>query len=155
VPVVPAPAAGQEPTAARVVLSAPDPRPDGTLPAGAGPFTFPIQIADAVNIRTIALTITYTPSVLTTPQLGQGPFMRQAGIAASFTQNVDAGAGRIEMAFSRPPNEPGASGSGLLGAVSFTAGLAGTSDVTITGVATSATGEAVPLTFTSARVVVK
>jgi hypothetical protein len=115
----------------------------------------PIQIADAASIRTLALTITYNPQVLASPQVGQGPFMRQAGIAAEFTQKVDAEAGRIEMAFSRPADEPGASGSGVLGALSFTAGSAGTADVTITGVATTTTGESIPLTFTPARVVVK
>jgi hypothetical protein len=59
------------------------------------------------------------------------------------------------MAFSRPAGEPGASGSGVLGALSFTAGSAGTADVIVTGTATTAAGESIPLTFAPARVVVK
>jgi general secretion pathway protein D len=155
-PVSDAPAApGTAPDVARMAVVAPPAGPDGTLAAGSGPFTLPIQIADAVNVRTISITITYDPQVLASPQVGQGPFMRQAGIAADFTQKVDVEAGRIELAFSRPADEPGASGSGVVGAVAFTAGSPGTTDVMITGVATSATGEPVPLVFTPAHVIVK
>ena len=154
-PVAGAPPPPDAPGVARVAIFAPPAAPEGSLSAGGGPFTFPIQIADAVNVRTISLTLTYDPQVLTAPQVGQGPFMRQAGIDAAFTQNINAEAGRIEMTFSRPANEPGASGSGVLGALSFSAGSAGVTDVTITGSATSATGDSTPLSFTPATVVVK
>jgi hypothetical protein len=43
----------------------------------------------------------------------------------------------------------------VLGAISFTAAAPGTADVVITGVATTATGQTVPLQFTSAKIVVR
>ena len=81
--------------------------------------------------------------------------MMQGGHSPTFVPKVDAAAGRIDLVLSRPSGQAGASGSGLLGAVTFVAGSAGTAEITVTGVATSNTGQSVPLQFTPARVVVK
>ncbi len=139
----------------RISLVAPSPGPTGTLQAGGGPYAVPIQIAGATNVGTISLTISYDPTVLTTPTVTQGSFMMQGGISPTFVPKVDAAAGRIDLVLSRPSGQTGASGSGLLGAVTFVAGTAGTGEITITGVATSSTGQSVPLQFMPARVVVK
>jgi general secretion pathway protein D len=139
----------------RITLVAPSPGPTGTLQAGGGPYAVPIQIAGATNIGTISLTISYDPAVLTTPTVTQGSFMSQGGMSPTFVPKVDAAAGRIDFVLSRPSGQTGASGSGLLGAVTFVAGSAGTAEITITGVATSSTGQSVPLQFAPARVVVK
>jgi hypothetical protein len=139
----------------RITLVAPSPGPTGTLQAGGGPYAVPIQIAGATNVGTVSLTITYDPAVLTTPTVTQGSFMMQGGLSPTFVPKVDAAAGRIDLVLSRPSGQAGASGSGLLGAVTFVAGSAGTAEITVTGVATSNTGQSVPLQFTPARVVVK
>jgi general secretion pathway protein D len=139
----------------RITLVAPSPGPTGTLQAGGGPYAVPIQIAGATNIGTISLTISYDPAVLTTPTVTQGSFMSQGGMSPTFVPKVDAAAGRIDFVLSRPSGQTGASGSGLLGAVTFVAGSAGTAEITITGVATSSTGQSIPLQFAPARVVVK
>ena len=139
----------------RITLVAPSPGPTGTLQAGGGPYAVPIQIASATNIGTISLTISYDPAVLTTPTVTQGSFMSQGGVTPTFVPKVDAAAGRIDVVLSRPSGQTGASGSGLLGAVTFVGGSAGTAEITITGVATSSTGQSIPLQFVPARVVVK
>ena len=49
----------------------------------------------------------------------EGTFMRQGGITAAFTQQVDAAGGRIDIAITRPGDQTGAVGTGLLAAVLF------------------------------------
>ncbi len=150
-PQAPPPAAGP----VSITLVAPSPGPTGTLQAGGGPYAVPIQVTGAANVGTISLTISYDPAVLTTPTVTQGSFMMQGGVTPTFVPKVDATAGRIDLVLSRPSGQAGASGSGLLGAVTFVAGAAGTAEITVTGVATSSTGQSVPLRFTPAREVVK
>lgn len=164
VPLEPAPPAGatapssQPETSSgstRVIISAPTPGPDGTVPVGGSPVVMPIQVAGAENLATLSLTITYDPKVLSSPMVGRGSFMGQGGVTATFGQNVDATAGRISMAFSRPASAPGATGSGVVGAISFVAAAPGTAAVTISGTGSTASGEPVTLQFTSTQVVVK
>jgi hypothetical protein len=145
------PAAGP----ARVTVTAPSAGPTGALQAGGGPHSVPIQIAGVADVSTLSLTITYDPAVLTTPTVTQGSFMRQGDVAATFVPKVDTAAGRIDIVFSRPSGQAGASGTGILGAITFVAGSAGTSEIAVTGVATSSGGRSIPLQFTPARVVVK
>jgi hypothetical protein len=125
---------------------------------GSGPFALPIQIANATDVANVTLTITYTPGVLTTPVAGQGgtgSFMRQGDVTPTFGQGVNPDTGRIDMGIARPGSAAGASGSGIVGAVSFVAGTPGTSPVNITGVVTTKSGRSVPVEFTSTTVVVK
>lgn len=145
-------------TPVRISITGPPAGPDGTVPTGSGPFTLPIQISNATDVASVTLTVTYTPGVLTTPAAGQGgvgSFMRQGNVMPTFTQGVTPEIGRIDMGLVRPPGAAGASGSGVIGAVSFVAGTPGTSTVTITGVVTTSKGQSVPVEFTSTKVVVK
>jgi general secretion pathway protein D len=151
-PIVPIQAAPQQ---ARVIVSAPASGADGALPAGGGPHTMPIQIVGAADIATLSLTISYDPSVVRTPTVTQGSFMAQGGTSSSFAPGIDATSGRIDLAFTRPPTGPGASGSGLLAAISFVAGQAGTTDIRVTGVATTSAGQSLPIEFAPARVTVR
>jgi general secretion pathway protein D len=156
-----APAVNAAPTPAesagsgRITLVAPSPGPGGTLQAGGGPYAVPIQVSGMADVGTLSLTITYDPTVLTTPTVTQGSFMMQGGISPTFMPKVDTAAGRIDLVFSRPGGQAGASGSGVLGAVAFVGGAPGTGEITITGVATSSKGQSIPLQFTPARVTVK
>lgn len=124
------------------------------LPAGGGPFTVPIQIADATDVATVALSITYDPNVVTAPTVTQGSFMMQGGVMVTFVPSVST-PGRIDIALSRPTARRGVTGSGLLAAISFKAGSPGTSDLVVSGVASTASGQAVPLQFTPARIAVR
>jgi len=138
---------------ARITITAPAGSADGSVPAGGGPFTMPIQISGVQNVAAVSLTITYNPAVMTNVMAGQGVFMMQSGVAPVFAPTVTPG--RVEMAFARPASQPGASGAGVLGAISFTGGAPGTTDVVISGVVTTTTGQSIPLQFTPARVTVK
>ncbi len=154
VPIIPVGAPGQ-PAAARVLLSAPTAQADGSLAAGGGPHTIPITITGATDIASISLSVTYDPAVVKSPTVTAGSFMMQGGVSPTFVPHVDAAAGRIDIAISRPSGQPGASAQGLLGAIAFTAGAAGATDVAVTGVATNAAGQTVPLSFAPIQLVVK
>lgn len=157
-PIVPAPSAAATPAGggqAQIILSAPSAGPTGALLAGGGPHTMPIQIAGASDLATLTLTVTFDPAVIKAPTVTAGSFMAQGGAASSFVPGVDAAAGRIDIAFSRPGGGRGAAGNGLLGAISFTAGDAGSTEVRVTGVGTTSTGQTVQLQFTPARVTVR
>ena len=74
-------------------------------------------------------------------------FMRTGGIAAAFTQQVDAATGRIDIAIVRPGDLTGVAGTGLLGAILFDAVGGGPANLTVTGSATAPRGTPVPLQF--------
>lgn len=156
---VPSPGAGAPAPARssglRITVVPPAAGPEGSLPAGGGPFTMPIQIADAADVATIALSITYDPAVVRAPTVTQGSFMMMGGVMVTFVPSVNAAAGRIDIALSRPSARTGASGSGLLAAISFTAGAAGSTEFTVTGVATTPAGQSIPMQFAPARVAVR
>jgi general secretion pathway protein D len=156
VPIQPAsnaPAASPAPrSGTRIALVAPS--GGAALPAGGGPFTVPIQIADASDVATIALSITYDPAVVTTPTVTQGSFMMQGGVMVTFVPSVST-PGRIDIALSRPTARRGATGSGLLAAIAFKAGSAGATDLVVSGVANTTSGQAIPLQFAPAHIAVR
>ena len=149
----PPPVAPQPPAAGgggRISVTAP---PAMTL--GAGPYTVPISISGASRISMLSLSITYNPAVLRVRSVQEGTFMRQGGIAATFTSQPDPG-GRVDVVITRPGDQTGAVGTGLLAAILFEPIGAGTSTVSITGVGTVAgTGASAVLEFAPATVTVK
>ena len=148
-----APPAAQQPPAAgggRISVTAPP-----TMTLGAGPYTVPISISGASRISMLSLSITYNPAVLRVRSVQEGTFMRQGGIAATFTSQPDPG-GRVDVVITRPGDQTGAVGTGLLAAILFEPIGAGTSTVSITGVGTVAgTGASAVLQFAPASVTVK
>jgi general secretion pathway protein D len=156
VPPTPPPAAAPVPPAppqqvAQVLLTPPSPE----FRVGGGPYTVPVSISNAVRVSTITASITYNPSVLRVRMVQEGSFMRQGGVAAQFTQQVDAAAGRVDIAIARTGDGTGASGVGLLAAVLFDTIAPGPANLMITGVAAAPGGASVPLQFSSAAVSVK
>lgn len=79
--------------------------------------------------------------------------MRTGGVAATFTQQVDAVAGRIDIAIVRPGDPTGVAGTGLLGAILFDAVGGGPANLTVTGSASGPRGTPVPLQFAPAPTV--
>jgi hypothetical protein len=160
VPIEAVPAASSSPAAApagsaRITLTPPTPGPDGSLTAGAGPFTMPITIANAPQIVSITLSLTYDPAIIKVQTATPGSFMNQGGVSPTFVPRVDAAGGRVDLVWSRPATQPGAANAGLLGAIAFTTAAPGTANVTISGVATGVNGQSVALDFAPARIVVK
>lgn len=154
-PIEPAPVAPATPQppqggGGRISVAAP-----ANLTLGAGPYTVPISIAGASRISMLSLSVSFNPAVLRVRSVQEGTFMRQGGIAASFTSQPDP-SGRVDMVITRPGDQTGAVGSGLLAAILFEPVGAGTSTITVTGVGTVAgTGATAALQFTPATVTVK
>jgi hypothetical protein len=73
--------------------------------------------------------------------------MRSGGANATFTPQVDAATGRIDVALVRGGDTTGVAGTGLLAAILFDAVGAGSASITVTGAATGPRGTPVPLTF--------
>jgi hypothetical protein len=154
-PPAPAPTTQTPPAAAggggRVALAAPT-----EMRVGGGPYTVPISINGASRLSTISLSVTYNPSLLRVRSVQEGTFMRQGGIAAAFTNQVDSTGGRIDIAITRPGDQTGAVGTGLLAAILFEPVATGTANLNLAGVGTVAgTGAAAALQFTPAAVVIK
>jgi hypothetical protein len=114
---------------------------------GAGPYTVPISIMGASQVSSVSITLTFNPAALRVRSVQEGSFMRAGGIAATFTQQVDAASGRVDIAIVRPGDATGVAGTGLLGAVLFDAVGGGPANLTITGSAAAPRGTPVQLQF--------
>ena len=115
----------------------------------------PVFINGAARLSTVTVTVTYTPGVLRVRTMQQGNFMGQGNANVSFSPNNDATIGRIDLTFARTGDALGASGAGLLANILFDAVGVGTSQLTISGVATNPSGSPLQLQFTPATVVVR
>ena len=127
----------------QINLTAPAPE----FRVGAGPYTVPVSIMGASQISSVSLTLTFNPAVLRVRAVQEGGFMRAGGINATFTQQVDAAGGRVDIVIIRPGDATGVAGTGLLGAVLFDAVGGGPANLTVTGAATSPRGTPIPLQF--------
>lgn len=82
--------------------------------------------------------------------------MRQGGITATFTSQNDSSAGRVDLVITRPSDQTGAVGSGLLAAILFEPVAAGSTTINVTGVGTVVgTGAAAALQFAPVTIPVK
>ena len=81
----------------------------------------PVSINNASRVSMVTLTITYNPNVLRVRTAQDGTFMRQGGVATTFTPRIDAPPGRVDIAITRTSDQTGASGAGLLAALLFDA----------------------------------
>jgi hypothetical protein len=95
----------------------------------------------------VTLTITYNPSALRVRAVQEGSFMRSGGVNATFTQQVDAASGRVDIAVVRSGDATGVSGTGLLGVVLFDAVGGGPANLAVTGAGTGPRGTPIPLVF--------
>jgi type II secretory pathway component GspD/PulD (secretin) len=144
-----APPAPSNAVGGQVVVS-----PPGTeFRVGGGPYTVPISITGASRVSNLSLTITFNPAALRVRTVQEGSFMRSGGIQAAFTQQVDAAAGRIDIAIIRPGDTTGVAGTGLLAAVLFDAIMPGAANVAVTGSGSLPGGGALSLQFAPVPVV--
>jgi general secretion pathway protein D len=129
--------------------------PTAEFRVGSGPYTVPLSVNNASRMSTLTLTVTYNPNVVRVRNVQEGTFMRQGGVAASFTPRIDAVTGRVDIAVVRSGDQAGASGSGLLAALLFDAIGPGSSIIQVSGVASSPEGGALPLQFAPQTVTVR
>jgi general secretion pathway protein D len=129
--------------------------PAGELQAGGPPYTVPIAVSGVSRLGTVALTITFDPKALRVVSITQGNFMAQGGASAAFTPNVDEAGGRIDLVITRPGDEVGASGDGLLAGLVFEAIAPGPTQITLTGVANDPAGQTLAARFIPASVIIR
>ncbi|MBP7779001.1 MAG: hypothetical protein KA371_17935 [Acidobacteria bacterium] len=130
--------------------------PPGTdFRVGGGPYLVPISISNAARLSTVSVSLSFNPAVLRVRTVQEGELMRQGGVQATFTQKVDAAAGRVDIAVVRTGDVLGASGTGVVGAVLFEAVGPGTSPLALSGVGSLAGGGAAPFQFQPVTVAVK
>jgi general secretion pathway protein D len=150
-PAAPTPTTATPPPApGRVVLSVP-----AEMRVGGGPYTVPVSINGASRLSNLTVSITYNPALLRVRNVQEGSFMRQGNINATFTQQVDPVAGRIDIAVARPGDQVGATGTGLVAAVLFEPIAAGSALLNTVGVGTAIGGASAPLMFTPASVTIR
>ncbi len=129
--------------------------PDGNLRAASGPYTVPLSISGASQVSTLTLTLRYDPGLLRVSAVQEGSFMRQGGAEVTFTQQVDRTGGRVDLVLTRPGDQTGASGSGVLAAVVFEALRPGSATLTPSGLGLTPAGAPVAISFTPAAVVIR
>lgn len=129
--------------------------PAGEVRVAGGPYMVPVYITGVSRVSTITVTVSFNPAALRVRTIQEGSFLRQGNVNVVFTPNTDAAIGRVDLTFVRTGDAIGASGSGLLAGILFDAVGSGTSQLTVSGVATNPTGGAVPIQFAPATVVVR
>lgn len=155
--VTPAAPPAAEPQAApvaaamRVLVTPPGPE----LRLGGGPYTVPVSVSSAPRISTLSVTVTYNPALVRIRAVQEGSFMRQGGVAASFGQQIDPVAGRVDITVVRSQDVVGASGTGLVAALVVEPVAAGSTSFGVAGTATGPAGAPVTVTATPAAVTVK
>ncbi len=139
-------------TPAQLLVSA----PAAEFQMGGAPYSVPVNVSNVSQLGAITLTITYDPAVLKAESVVQGTFMQQGGVTPTFAPKIDAAAGRIDIVVTRGGDQPGAGGAGLIAGIVFKAIGAGTSKISVVGVATTPAGQPIPLqTGSPASVIVK
>ena len=104
---------GRGPTAVRLLVTPPGPE----MRLGGGPYTVPVSVNNVPRVSTLSVTITYNPTLLRVRSVQEGSFMRQGGVTASFSQQIDPVAGRVDITVVRSQDVVGASGTGLVAAL--------------------------------------
>lgn len=143
--------AAAPPGSAQVLLT-----PPGTeFRVGGGPYTMPVSITNASRVSNVTVTVTFNPATLRVRSVQEGSFMRQGGVNASFTQQVDPTAGRIDVAIARTNDTIGATGAGLLAAILFDAVAPGAANISATGTAAAPDGAPIPINVPAVTVTVR
>jgi general secretion pathway protein D len=137
--------------AMRVLVTPPGPE----LRLGGGPYTVPVSVSNVPRISTLSVTVTYNPALVRVRAVQEGSFMRQGGVAASFGQQIDPVAGRVDITVVRSQDVVGASGTGLVAALVVEPVAAGSTSFGVAGTATGPAGAPVTVTATPAAVTVK
>jgi hypothetical protein len=119
--------------------------PGDDFRVGGGPYTVAVSMTDSSQVSSVSLTISFNPSVLRVRTVQEGSFLRAGGVAAAFTQQVDATTGRVDIAIVRSNDPTGVAGTGLLAAILFDAVGGGSANLALTGAATGPRGASVPL----------
>jgi general secretion pathway protein D len=94
-------------------------------------FTVNVSLANAQNVNSVPLQITYNPSVLQLVNVSNGPLLEQDGKPVALVHRDDAMAGILQLTASRPPGAAGVSGNGSVFTLTFQAKAAGQATLSI------------------------
>jgi general secretion pathway protein D len=136
-------------SAGQVVMSVPGPE----FRLGGGPYLVPVSVTGASQLSGVTLTITYNPAVVRLVNVQEGSFMRAGGVGASFSQQPDPVAGRVDIAIVRRGDMIGVAGTGLLAGLLFEPVAAGPANLAVTGSASGPNGSPVSLQFAAVAAV--
>jgi hypothetical protein len=159
VPIVPVPSApaapppAQPPAGGAQVAAVP---PGTQFDAGKS-YAVPLAVSGVSQLGTMTLTVSYNPAVLRVTKVDEGTFLKQGGVATTFTPTIDAQGGRVTLVISRPATAAtGASGDGILAMLTFEAVAPGSSAIALAGSAGGPGGQpAVALRFAPVTITVK
>jgi general secretion pathway protein D len=150
----PTPPGAVDPAAAnavRLIVTPPGPE----LVMGGGPYTVPVSVSNVPRVSTLSLTITYNPALVRVRSVQEGSFMRQGGVTASFSQQIDPVAGRVDITVVRSQDVVGASGTGLVAALVVEPVAPGSTSFGTAGTASAPGGAPIAVTSTPVAVTVK
>ena len=153
-PTPPRPETAVDPAAAsavRLVVTPPGPE----MVMGGGPYTVPVSVSNVPRVSTLSVTITYNPALVRVRSVQEGSFMRQGGVTASFSQQIDPVAGRVDITVVRSQDVVGASGTGLVAALVVEPVAPGSTSFGTAGTATAPGGAPITVTSTPVAVTVK
>ncbi|MFN2445814.1 MAG: hypothetical protein ABR606_09575, partial [Vicinamibacterales bacterium] len=129
--------------------------PPAEMRVGGGPYTLPLVVNGANRLSTLSVTVTFNPALVRVSAVTEGPLMRQGGATVTFTQQVDAASGRIDIAVTRAGDQTGVAGSGTVAALLVEPLAPGTSTLSMSGVGTIAGGGMAPLILLPANLTIK
>ena len=124
-----------------------------TFRLGGGPYTVPLVISDASRISTVTLTLIFDPTKLRVQSVQEGSFLRSGGVPVVFTQSTTGN--RVDISLTRTADATGATGTGVLSAILFSAIAPGPVTLTLSGTATGPGGAAMGLRFAPVTVTVQ
>ena len=131
-------------------------RPAPSSASAAARISVPVSISGASRLSTVSLSVNFNPAVLRVRSVQEGNLLRQGGVQATFTQKIDAAAGRVDIAVVRPGDVLGRVGHRRASPrCCSTPSAPGTSTLTVNGVGTLAGGGAAPLQFQPVTITVK
>jgi type II secretory pathway component GspD/PulD (secretin) len=137
--------------AGRVIVT-----PPGTeLSLTGGPYTVPVSLSNVPRVSAVSVSVVFDPSLVRVRSVQEGSFMRQGGVTATFTREIDNNVGRVDISFARGQDPVGASGTGLLAALQVEPLAAGTVTFTVSGAGSGPAGSAVTLGSTPVTVTVR
>ena len=99
--------------------------------ASGAAFRLPVVLSGAVDITSVPLQISYDPAKLSLVNVEGGDLLSRDGQALAVVHR-DQPKGLITLNVARPPGAAGVSGSGVVCILSFHAGAAGASEISIT-----------------------
>ena len=125
------------------------------ISVGSGGYTVPIRVSGAGDVATLSLSLEFDPRVLRVSSVREGDFTRQRSGEVAFAKDVDAAAGRIDLALTKWGAVTGNEASGLIAAVVFEPVSPGVSAVTPRGLGLTSSGVPLTLSFEPTTVSVR